>query len=89
MVGRAVRAKVGEGLAELVGAEGSTFLDGGNSHESVDEIVRSDFALLSVEETVDLCSAGKQGCQKKEKLDEVHFPTLEFVDWCINAHLYQ
>ena len=57
MVGRAVRAKVGEGLAELVGAEGSTLFDCGNSHESVDEIVRSDFTLLSVEETVDLRSA--------------------------------
>ena len=57
VVGRAVRTKVGEGLAELVGAEGSTLLDSGNSHESVDEVVRSDFTLLSIEETVDVCSA--------------------------------
>ena len=79
MVRRAVRSKMGERFCKLVLAKSGTLLNGGNSHEGVDEVVRSYFALLPIEETVDVSSGEPQECEAREKVEKVHSPTLEIA----------
>ena len=70
---------MGEGFCKLVFAEGCALFDGGNSHESVDEVVRSDLTLLSVEETVDVSSAEAEEWEEMENVEKIHSPTLGFA----------
>ena len=70
---------MGEGFCKLVLAESCTLFDGGNSHESVDKVVRSDLTLLSIEETVDVTFAEGEECEEEEKAEKVHSPTLGFA----------
>ena len=57
-------------------------LNGGNSHEGLDEIVQSYFALLVIEETVDVSCAEPQECETREKVEKVHSPTLSQLAHC-------